>query len=37
MNEIDLGIKDGVRTIEVYDEKGNLIAIFKRVQNSNNE
>ena len=34
MNEIDLGVKDGIRTIEVYDEKGTLIATFKRVEES---
>jgi hypothetical protein len=32
MNEIDLGVKDGIRTIEVCDEEGTLIAIFKRVE-----
>ena len=32
MNEIDLGVENGIRTIEVHDEEGNLIATFKRVE-----
>jgi hypothetical protein len=32
MNEIDLGVENGIRTIEVYDEEKTLIATFKRVE-----
>ena len=32
MNEVDMGVMGGVRTIHVYDEDGILVAIFERIE-----
>jgi hypothetical protein len=32
MSEVDIGVKYGIRTIHVFDDEGNLIAIFQRIE-----